>query len=304
MHHFQSPLDQVKRIQAARDIFQSVLGSALPSQIFDSQRVTFSEDGRRMYEYTSSRDLAEAVFQADFPRFTAAIELNHFASFHGFQGIVRAGSLFLTSLTKRLHEDEFTTFMKEHGLDGYKEADPDTGRPIYETLSKDIFYCSMTEPNNPDENELWDVFADRGKGVRLHLRVTPKAADLRKMAYKGTSPTALKQINDKLLAQEQLTYTPWTLSRICAFYLTPGYGNEREIRLMIKRHHGGPDPTRSHNGFDVWPVPLAALGSTTGDNWCEIELLDVTAGSRCLVSSVQSVLAGTAYQAAPISKKP
>lgn len=304
MPNIHDPLARLACIKNVESIFASVLGTNIPKTVFDNQEITFSDDGKRMYEHTSSCKLAEAVLAADFPRNTSSVYLDHFTSLQGFRGIIQSGSLFLTSLTKRLHEDEFTTFMTEHGLGGYSDNDPDTGRPIFEELSNDLFYCSMTEPNNPDEKELWETFADNSKGVRLRLRVTPKAADMRQVGYQGNGPTALKQINDKLNAQEQLTYTPWTISRICAFYLTFGYRHEREIRIMIKRHQGGPDHTRSHNGFSVWPVPLAAPGSSTGDNWCEIELIEVTTGRNCNASAVQTALNGSPYSSVPISTVP
>ena len=56
------------------------------------------------------------------------------------------------------------------------------------------------------------------------------------MGYQTGSPTALKRINDALLAQEGLIYTPWTISRICAFYLPIGYREEHEVRLDTERH--------------------------------------------------------------------
>jgi len=121
------------------------------------------------------------------------------------------------------------------------------------------------------------------------------------MGYQTGSPTALKRINGALLAQEGLIYTPWTISRICAFYLPIGYREEHEVRLLVKRHEGGPDLTIKSEPWDVWPVALAAPGTLTGDEWCEVELVEVTAGTRCSPTAVQNALAGTRFSAVPVS---
>lgn len=190
--------------------------------------------------------------------------------------------------------------MQELKLDGYWDQDQETQKPIYEALSKDLFYCSFVEPGGPNESELWESFAELERGVRLRLRVTPKPPiDLRKVAYQHMQSLALKTINDKLLAQEKLIFNPWTISRICAFFLTFGFRHEREVRLMIKRQEGGPDDAKNFNGIEVWPVPLAGKGQSTGYGWCEIELLEVTAGTRCSLQRVKDVLASTGYGAVP-----
>lgn len=115
------------------------------------------------------------------------------------------------------------------------------------------------------------------------------------MGYKTGNPTALKRINDALLVRAGLIYIPWTVSRICAFYLPIGYREEHEVRLMVKRHKGGPDHTINGGRWDVWPIALAAPGTTTGDEWCEIELIEVTGGARCAPAAVQNALANTIF---------
>lgn len=131
--------------------------------------------------------------------------------------------------------------------------------------------------------------------MKIRFRMTPKAADLREMAYKGQKLTALKKINDALMAREGLVYTPWTVSRICAFYLTLGYSNEHEVRLIVKRHEGGLDRRQDCSVHKVWPIPIAPLGCSTGDEFCKVELVDVTAGAGSSSARVRSVLENTPF---------
>jgi hypothetical protein len=292
----------IQKVDAAHRIFRSVLGGATPDAVFEERAVTISKDGKRLYEHTGNGHvLAEAVLGMDFPREAGPIALDHYTSLAGLKAIAASAQLRLHPVTKRLHEDEFTTFAREHDLQGYFDDDG-RGEKVLEELAKDLFYISLARPGNPNEPDLWSVFANDGRGVRLRLRLTPKApADLRRMGYQTGSPTALKRINDALLAQEGLIYTPWTISRICAFYLPIGYREEHEVRLMVKRHVGGPDYTTKGGPWDVWPIALAAPGTTTGDEWCEIELVEVTAGARCTLAAVQNALADTIFSAVTIS---
>lgn len=292
----------IQKIEAARRIFRSVLGDATPEAVFDERTLTISDDGKRLYEHTGNdRVLAEAVLGVDFPREPGPIELDHYTSLAGLKAIAASAQLHLYPVAKRLHEDEFATFAVEHDLQGYFD-DSGRGKKVLEELSEDLFYISLARPGNPDEDDLWSVFANDRRGVRLRLRVTPKApADLRRMRYQTGNPTALKRINDTLLAQQGLMYTPWTISRICAFYLPIGYREEHEVRLMVKRHEGGPDRTIKGGTWDVWPIALAAPGTTSSDEWCQIELVEVTAGTRCTSAAVQTALAGTAFSAVLIA---
>jgi hypothetical protein len=291
----------IGKVEAAHKVFRSVLGAACPDAVFATKAVTISDDGQRLYEHTGNdRVLAEAVLKVDFPRESGPIELDHYTTLASLKAIVSSQQIHLHPVANYLHTGEFATFAQEHGLQGYFD-DNGRGKQVLEELSENLFFISLTKPGNPDEATLWDTFANGGRGVRLRLRVTPNpAADLRMMSYQAGSPTALKRINDAL-AKEGLVYTPWTISRICAFYLPLGYRVEREVRLIVKRHEGGADRTIQNGRRIVWPVPLATSGATTGDLWCEIDLVEVQAGPRCSKSAVQVVLAGSLYSGVPVS---
>ncbi|MEQ1945250.1 hypothetical protein ABMA32_22790 [Mesorhizobium sp. VNQ89] len=291
----------LEKVDAAHKVFRSVLGAAIPDQVFTERAVTISDDGQRLYEFTgNNRVLAEAVLGVDFPRAAGPIELDHYTTLTGLKAIVASRKIHLRAVATYLHEGEFATFAQEHGLQGYFD-DNGRGKQVLEDLSDNLFFISLTKPGNPDETTLWDAFANEGRGVRLRLRVTPTpAGDLRTMSYQTGHPTALKQINDAL-ASEGLVYTPWTISRICAFYLPLGYRVEREVRLLVKRHEDGVDRTIQRGPHTVWPVALAAPGATTGDPACEIELVEVTAGPRCMATAVQAAVAGSVYAEVAVS---
>lgn len=256
-------LSFTRKVNVARDVFRSVLGDANPDEVFRETRVTLSNDGRRLYEHTANnRCLAEAVLGADFPRVPGPVDLDHYTSFGGVKGIIETQQFNLTSVARRLHEGEFATFAREHKLDGYFGTNG-RGQQVLQELSEDLFYLSMTMPGNPDEDMLWETVASGGRGACLHLRVTPRpSADLRRMGYQTGRRTALKRINDGLFEQAQLVYTPWTISRICAFYLPLGYRPEREFRLMLKRHADGPDMTVASNFHS-----LAGAAGSRGTNY-------------------------------------
>ena len=169
---------------------------------------------------------------------------------------------------------------------------------------KTCFFCSLTDPSNPDPSPLWEEFANNGNGVRIRFRLTPTpAADLRRLGYqKNQHDTALKQINGEL-AKLGLTYTPWGISRICAFFLPLGYRDEREVRLLIKRHEGGPDPTIGEGVDRVWPVSVVPSGQPSNDNFCKIELVSVLPGPKCNEQMLQNILDETAFSSTPILKQ-
>lgn len=291
-------LETYRLIKKIRPIFEEVLGDRCPGGVFEQQAFTF-HDKKRFYEWTSSRSLSEAVFSVDFPRVAAPVELDHYTTFSAFKAIVQSSALYLFPLKKRLHEGEYSTFVVDHKLSGY-EAVQESGRPLYEELVEDLFYASFVEVTHPLAERMWEDFGDRGKGVRIRLRVTPHCADLRKVAYQGDDATTLKKIADKLWSQLELVYTPWTISRICAFYLTFGFQHENEVRLLAKRHVGSADRTILFNQFRVWPIPIASSMSGASDPVCSIEMIGITPGGRARPESVRDILEGSPFHSIPM----
>jgi hypothetical protein len=293
-------LQRTQKIDAAHAVFRTVLGSATPDGVFQGRQLIIVNQHKLLVEFTGNKQrLAEAVLGADFPRVKGPIELEHYTTVPSLKEIARSRQLHLRSLVNNLGLGEFESFATDHALDGYF-AQRGKGLRVFEELSSDLYFLSMTKPKNPDEAELWNNFANEGKGVCLQLRVTPRpASDLRDMGYKSSS-TALKKINNGLKAQD-LVYVPWGISRICAFYLPNGFQFEREIRLLIKKHKGGIDQTVDIDGQKHWPISLAAAGSRTGDLWADIELVGVRRGSRCKEDAVKAVLQGSPFENVPVS---
>ena len=301
MNQQSSVMRRLQKMDAAHNIFRSVLGTSTPDLIFEQRQLLFSDDEARLYENTANdRELAEAVLGIDFPRIVSKVELDHYTSVQSLRGILVSRAFHLRAVARNLPHDEFTTFAKQHDLAGYFDTGQ-SGQCVYEELSDDLFFLSLTEPGHPNENHMWEEFASRGRGVRMRLCVTPKPpADLRRMRCTTGAPTAFKRINDDLKRQLNLVYIPWGLSRICAFYLTSSYDIEMESRLLVKRHNDGIDLTIPDGMHRAWPVALVAPGGAMSDTCCGIELVGVDVGPNGSVQAVQSALAGTAYSGVPI----
>jgi len=289
----QSDFDKIK---VAYGIFQTVLNGAVPHEVFNEKKLTFSQDGKRLYEFTSNgKLLAEAVLGIDFPRIVDKVELVHYTPIHGLKGIVAKEALYLQPVARNLPDDEFTAFAVNHELDGYFTQGK-TGKQVYEELSNDLFYLSLTQTNHTKEEVMWRDFAGGGTGVRLRLCITPMAgSELRRVGYQSGTPTAFKRINEELRRQLQLFYVPWGVSRICAFYILNKFYDEQEVRLLIKRHPDGQDLTTLNGSTRVWPVELGTASGPTSDLRCGIQLIGVEVGPRCSIETVQSVLDGSRY---------
>lgn len=277
--------ERLKRISA---IFRAVLRGVNRESVFDERQIHVQPE--YVCEFTSRNEISEAILSTMFPREPSPAELDHYTTFDAFKGIVAAGKFRLYSLAKRLSEDEFTTFAREHDLQGYFNHGT-MGVPFYEELANDLFYSSFTRPGGSSEGQLWRDFGGDGKGVRLRFRVSPGAADLRPMQYKTGSDTLLKKLNDALSAQEGVVFVPWTLSKIAAFYLSLGYKDENEVRLIIKRYRDGINRARKDKAHEYWPVPISAA-----DEFCRLDLLSITCGSKINRSAVDAILAGTRFE--------
>ena len=73
------------------------------------------------------------------------------------------------------------------------------------------------------------------------------------------------------------------------------------MRLLVKRHEGGPVQYIKGGQWDIWPIALAAPRTTTGDEWCEIELIEISAGARCTEAAVRSRLADTIFSGVQVT---
>jgi hypothetical protein len=96
---------------------------------------------------------------------------------------------------------------------------------------------------------------------------------MRGIQYAQASRTLLNRINDALTLERQPPLVPWTISRIGGFYLPSNLNVEDEVRLMMKRHKGGTDVTRSDGQYDYWPVPIGVRNPV-----CMIEVTGIECG--------------------------
>lgn len=137
---------------------------------------------------------------------------------------------------------------------------------------------------------MWGAFA-KGTGARLEFRVEPKAVELRPIRYELTgSTTLLNEINEALARQGEPPFVPWTTSRIGAFYLSSTVRTEDEVRLLMKRHQGGFDPTAHDGASAYWPVPIGADNEV-----CRLDLLGIHVAPGGTRNDIEGAIAGTAF---------
>jgi hypothetical protein len=153
------------------------------------------------------------------------------------RSIASSCELRLYSVSKRINEGEPDTFARKHGLKGYFHSSG--GPPFYKELAHDIFYIFFARPGGANEDELWNVFAEQGRGVRLKFVVNPIAAELRPIQSEQPGTTLLNELNQALESAGEPPFIPRTLSRTGAFYLPCIFRREDELRLMLKRHANG-----------------------------------------------------------------
>lgn len=241
-------------------------------------------------EVTNQRaGLSRAILDHMFPREPSPSTLYHYTDLKGLAGIASSKELRLYPIRKRLGQGgELSAFAQAHGLKGY--LDTSQGSPYYEELSDDLFYVSLTRIPPKDPFLMWSAFA-QGTGVRLEFEVRPKVAQLRPVYYQATSATTLlAEINAALAASGEPPFVPFTISQIGAFYLTSLVSSEDEVRLMVKRHHGGTDLTRNDGSYDYWPVPLGKANDV-----CDLDLKGIHVAPAGSVSSVTAAIAGTSF---------
>jgi hypothetical protein len=248
-------------------------------------------------ETTGNKErLSQAILNAMFPHEPVPSRLYHYTSLGGLKGISSSGELRLYPIRKRLGPggEELEAFAKTHRLQGY--LDTSKGEPFFAELSNDLFYTAMTRlpPKNPFL--MWSYFAD-GTGVRIEFGVRPQAAELRLIHYEQAgSVTLLNAVNDALALEGEPPFVPWTLSRIGAFFLTSTVNTEDEVRLLMKRHPGGPDPTASDGTWSYWPIPIGVDNAV-----CRLDLLGIHVAPGGTRAHVDTMIAGTAFAQVPIT---
>ena len=197
-------------------------------------------------EWTSSRgSLSNGLIEHFFPAERADIKVAHFTRLANFKNILKSGELRLRPLLNRIDEQEFHQFAVHFELQGYLDSENED--PYYQTLMRDLFYASFTDPRPDNEDHMWDAFGDQGNGVKIVFQISPieYRAEVRRVkymtkedAFSSLIATILRRIRDECGRH----FVMRGISRIGAFYLPLGYSLEleTEIRLLVKAWGEGP----------------------------------------------------------------
>lgn len=170
-------------------------------------------------------------------------EFFHYTGRDATDAILDSRTLRLTSVAKRINEEEIEGFLREFGFTYPLSTDPITSKTKYrESIAREIFYTSFTDTtlNQDEEQYFWDHFAGKD-GARLKFRINLQSGCLRRMVY-GED---IKRWTGFFSELTKLTQTElgkvffWSDSAtVCALHLPHCYCNERETRLITRRGCG------------------------------------------------------------------
>ena len=175
-------------------------------------------------------------------------EFYHYTSFSAADEILNTKILRLTSLTKRVAEDEIVQFLKEFNLVYPLSNDPKTGKPRYLTsIAKRVFYTSFTDTSlsKEEEERFWVVFAKKD-GVRLKFRIELRSGLglLRRMVYRADDITKYasfyRELNELTEREFCKPFFYEDAAIVCALRLPNAYKAEKETRLITYRSCGLP----------------------------------------------------------------
>ena len=168
-------------------------------------------------------------------------EFYHYTRFSAADEILNTKILRLTSLTKRVAENEIVQFLKDLELYYPLSNDPTTGKPRYQTsIANNIFYASFTDTSLSEEEEeyFWDCFAGED-GVRLKFRIESHGPNLRRMRY-GDDITKYasfyRKLNELTKREFSKPFYYGDSAVVCALLLPSEYHAEKETRLITIRN--------------------------------------------------------------------
>jgi hypothetical protein len=185
--------------------------------------------------------LAEKLFDLFFPRAESGVYY-HYMPFDSFEKVMSFGSIRLFSTKKKDSIGEFITLCRDLGLDGYWREGAD-GNPegIHAELMDDLFYKSFVYSPETNAEQLWDVFADKGSGVRIAVRVntTQGYTNFRRVLYQGNPYIGILAELRNEYSRAGFEFIPQCLSRMPAYFQEERFSYQNEVRLVVKRHAGG-----------------------------------------------------------------
>ena len=172
-------------------------------------------------------------------------EFYHYTGFPAADEILNTKILRLTSLMKRVEENEIVQFFEDFNLVYPLSNDPQTLKPRYLSIANNIFYTSFTDTSLSEEEEkyFWDVFAKKD-GVRFKFRIElGGGGHLRRMVY-GADITKhasfYRELNELTQKEFCKPFFYGDAAYVCALLLPNAYKAEKETRLIIDRSWGLP----------------------------------------------------------------
>lgn len=196
--------------------------------------------GNFVGDYASEqRRVSKAIMDITFPSMVEETVF-HFTSYGSFKAIFRSGKFRLYNLNKRFKSGEYRTFCRDHGLDGYLRISKNkVEEGAFSEIMPQIFYGSFTPLHTCQQSELWKIFSDDGKGVRIRFKIRTNGKnynDLRRIHYSNSNfIPVLKDLQD-CFKEDGLCFVPARISKFGAFYLRADYSFQDEIRLLVRQH--------------------------------------------------------------------
>lgn len=193
-------------------------------------------------DINGDRQLTVALTSAISPAIHSG-EFYHYTKRETATAILNSQRLRMTSVEKRIEEDEIEGFLWKFGFTHPLTLDFDTKEPRYKTsLAREIFYTSFTDTSlRPDEEQyFWDTFAG-ADGARLKFKIELKSGCLRRMVYGDDIEKwaqffrEVTEITQKMLGK---IFFWGDSATVCALHLPDSYDVEKETRLITRRSCG------------------------------------------------------------------
>lgn len=191
---------------------------------------------------SEARPLTVALTSAISPAILSG-EFFHYTRREAATAILSSQSLRMTSVEKRIEEDEIEGFLRKFGFNHPLSLDPDTNEARYRTsIARELFYTSFTDTSLSldEEKYFWDTFA-RADGARLKFKIELQSGCLRHMVYGDDIEKwsrffrEVSELTQKMLGK---IFFWGDSATVCALHLPDSYDVEKETRLLTRRSCG------------------------------------------------------------------
>lgn len=281
--------------EEAADVFNRVMNThsidlkAIPSDFTITNHVALLRGPM------SDRDLSEELFDKLFPPLESGIYYNY-QTIEAFEALATNKTLRLYSTKKKSSEGEFITLCKDLGLDGYwREGDDGKAGGCHEELMDELYYKSFVACPKTSAEKLWEVFADKGRGVRIkvQIEIADGYPDFRRMAYQESEAFhVLSELRNGFLKIGRHLVNGG-LSRMPGYYQLKDFSYQNECRLLAKRFQDSGNSVWLRIGDDYkFPFEVRRDEDQNcnyidcslepgGNPWFQLSILDVEKGPKC-----------------------